>query len=232
MPARLLYFVTDCDSPQFPRAFLNDYYPLVLVQSDFASTDWINWDASGCMVIEMRDPFAAVALLERIRLQWISLPAIMQLPTTGGPPPPIQRFGFSAVIRPGHHPLRLVLLIEALLKQDQAGRPSPWELRQRLGRLTGQERRVLEMSLRGDSSREIADRLNIRYQTVDKYRRNALVRMKAVNLVDLLHQLYLSLGQRLVVPLGQAVEPGRPEEPIVSLADSPSSLSMENQAAG
>ena len=44
-----------------------------------------------------------------------------------------------------------------------------------------------------ETSKEIAEQLNIRYQTVDKYRRNALPRMKAKNLVVLLRQWFRSI---------------------------------------
>lgn len=87
----------------------------------------------------------------------------------------------------------LIAELLSLVEADMTGSPSPFELRKRLGRLSNQERVVLNLSLQGQTSREIAALLEIRSQTVDKYRRNALQRMRANNLVELLRQLYESL---------------------------------------
>ena len=103
------------------------------------------------------------------------------------------QFAFSRTFECGEDISAVRGEMQVALEHDKAGSPSPLEIRQRFGRLANQERRVLDMSLQGKSSKEIARILNIRYQTVDKYRRNALHRMKAKNLILLLRQLFASM---------------------------------------
>lgn len=55
--------------------------------------------------------------------------------------------------------------------------PVDWEARQRLAQLSGRELQVLELIAAGCSTKEIADRLGIRYKTADSHRTHLLKKL-------------------------------------------------------
>jgi FixJ family two-component response regulator len=193
MQNRNLYFVTDDQRPNFPIATAANYFQIIVLPNSLGALDWFDWNNSGCLVCESPNPSFAISMVRYLRRHWINLPTVLYS-VTHGKPMPITGFPeFARVF--GRVPSDGLLINELihLARTDETGTPSPLELRQRFGKLGNQERKVLNLSLQGETSKEIAEQLNIRYQTVDKYRRNALQRMKAKNLVVLLRQWFRSI---------------------------------------
>lgn len=159
-----------------------------LVASTWDLTDrWFDWSRPSCFIFAFCDPNRSREFFNFLRDCWINAPTVLLCPDDFKPKDYCY-FGFSAIVAEGNAEAGNV--ISQLIEQDQTGNPSPFELRLRFGRLGRQERRVLMLSLQGLSSKEIAEEMDIRYQTVDKYRRNALTRMRAKNLVVLQRQLF------------------------------------------
>lgn len=214
MISRFLYFVTDCDSPIFPLSAIARHFQVVSIPNSLDDMYWFNWEASGCLVFEFQYLESAIHLLDQIRSEWISIPAVFFDPNpdsllSGYPSAGYRTATFTSVLTADSNIPELVVQLEGLINRDRVGHPSPLEIRQRFGSLANQERKVLQLSLDGLTSKEIARRIGIRSQTVDKYKRNALVRMKARNLMTLLRQLFQSLSQRFE---GDHVDVANPDE--------------------
>ena len=200
MSSRILYFVTDCDFPRFPLTAISRQFRLVSIPPEFSNSDWFNWEASGCLVFECIEWSTAISLLEFIRSQWISLPSALFGSGVTHSTAETRTAGFSAVFQETVEVSSLADELKLMMDIDHQGDPSPLEIRQRFGRLANQERKVLQLSLEGLTSKEIALQLGIRSQTVDKYKRNGLARMKTRNMTLLLRQLYQSMGHRSLRP--------------------------------
>ena len=193
MQTKKLYFVTDYQEPEFPIVTAEQYFKVKILSRVTDDFSWFDWNSCGCLVCETQNHGFAVSMVNALRMRWINLPTVWLSRRNGGL---MHRtcFGpFSRVFVGGTNGQLLIRELIDLAGTDEIGTPSPLELRKRFGRLGNQERRVLTLSLQGQTSKEIAAKLGIRYQTVDKYRRNALQRMKAKNLVVLLRRLFGSI---------------------------------------
>ena len=193
MKIRNLYFVTDTEHPLFPFSAAEKRYQLIAVPDDPENQNWFDWERSGCLVCESQSPEFISSVLEKIRAQWISVPTLLFCATDLKEILDVPTSKFTSVLSADFSADSIISKLDEIVDQDDIGDPSPLELRRRFARLANQERRVLKLSLKGQTSKEIAAKLAIRYQTVDKYKRNALHRMKAKNLIVLMRQLYSAM---------------------------------------
>ena len=194
MTPRNLYFATNCEHPEFPLSAAAKHFHPIGIPREPDDQSWFDWEKPGCLVCESQDSGYISRLLQQIRSSWISVPTVLFCPTELKDIPEIQTSGFSLVISAEFDADFIMQKLIETVDRDRLGDPSPLQLRRRFGKLANQERRVLKLSLNGQTSKEIASKLEIRYQTVDKYRRNALHRMQAKNLVVLLRQLYSAMN--------------------------------------
>jgi len=88
----------------------------------------------------------------------------------------------------------LMARVYAALRLDEgrrADRTQAEQARLRLERLTGREREVLTLLLRGRSNKQVAKELRVSPRTAEVHRRNILLKTQTVNLleIDKLHRL-------------------------------------------
>ena len=194
MKNRILYFVSDGAKPEFPLSAAEKHFQVVAVPDDPENQNWFDWEKSGCLVCEPKSSNFISSVLQKIREQWISVPTVLFCATDLKAILDVQTSEFTAVLSADFDADSIFEKIGEVIKKDSQGDPSPLELRRRFAKLANQERRVLKLSLRGQTSKEIAEILDIRYQTVDKYKRNALHRMKARNIIVLMRELYRAMN--------------------------------------
>lgn len=198
MAIRKLYVLSDYEPSALSQQLVESSVPfssettLTSIHADQVSTNWFDWNETACILLEPSTAKVCQQAIAYLRSVWISAPLILIAP------PEMFRdailpHGVFRLLPPTNDISSVVAQIEAAFKHDNLGEPSPAELRLRYGRLGNQERRVLNMSLTGMTSKEIGELIGIRYQTVDKYRRNALCRMKSKNVIVLLNQLFQTI---------------------------------------
>jgi FixJ family two-component response regulator len=84
---------------------------------------------------------------------------------------------------------QLLDAINEALRRDALRRTDPLAasgLAERVERLTSREREVLELALKGDSSKTIARRLGISHRTVELHRSHLLEKLEVASITDLL----------------------------------------------
>jgi len=84
---------------------------------------------------------------------------------------------------------QLLDAINAALRRDAAERvvaPVPDALADRLATLTAREREVMELALKGLSSKAIANKLSISYRTVEQHRSRLLEKFGVGSMTELL----------------------------------------------
>lgn len=98
--------------------------------------------------------------------------------------------------------------VRAACDRDRNGNLSPLSIRRRLASLTSREREVVDYCIEGASTKSIARRLCVTYQTIDKHRKRALRKMEVDSTVALLKVLtqasHKSLGFQGIASLRSA----------------------------
>ena len=160
-------------------------------------------DAHACVLLDVRMPgLGGLAVQEEMRRRGIELPVIF---VSGHADVPIVIRAFKAgavdfIEKPYNEQLLLDSVQQALSSRErqQASRSGQGELAQRLAALTPRERDVFLPLVRGYTSREVAEQLNISVKTVDLYRARVMKRMQAGTLPDLVG---MAIAAGLVDPL-------------------------------
>lgn len=161
----------------------------------------------GCLLFDAESIVnQANNLLPALAARWFSLPMIVVVE----PQNVLKVIELTDVANFNIHvltedPSVLANQLEAAFRRDQIGEVSPRNVRRGLANLGAQERRVLDMTIDGLTSKAIASRMKLRYQTIDKYRRMIWRKMDVSNAVELLHRIYgaASLDVRRVRELSQ-----------------------------
>ncbi len=159
--------------------------------------------AHACVLLDVRMPgLGGLAVQEEMRRRGIELPVIF---VSGHADVPIVIRAFKAgavdfIEKPYNEQLLLDSVQQALSSRErqQASRSGQGELAQRLAALTPRERDVFLPLVRGYTSREVAEQLNISVKTVDLYRARVMKRMQAGTLPDLVG---MAIAAGLVDPL-------------------------------
>ncbi|MFZ5960405.1 response regulator transcription factor [Pseudomonas knackmussii] len=160
-------------------------------------------DTHGCVLLDVRMPgLGGLAVQEEMRRRGIELPVIF---VSGHADVPIVIRAFRAgavdfVEKPYNEQLLLDSVQQALSSRERqhASRFGLGELEARLAALTPRERDVFLPLVRGYTSREVAEQLEISVKTVDLYRARVMKRMQAATLPDLVG---MAIAAGLVDPL-------------------------------
>jgi len=146
--------------------------------------------ANACVLLDVRMPgMGGLNVQEEMRARGMELPVIF---VSGHADVPIVVRAFKAgavdfIEKPYNEQLLLDSVQQALDRQAPKPQVDPrlQGLQQRLASLTPRERDVLLPLVRGYTSREVAEQLQISIKTVDLYRSRVMKRMQAETLADL-----------------------------------------------
>ena len=160
-------------------------------------------DAHACVLLDVRMPgLGGLAVQEEMRRRGLELPVIF---VSGHADVPIVIRAFKAgavdfIEKPYNEQLLLDSVQQALSSREhqRASRSGLGELEERLAALTPRERDVFLPLVRGYTSREVAEQLDISVKTVDLYRARVMKRMQAGTLSDLVG---MAIAAGLVDPL-------------------------------
>ena len=147
--------------------------------SAFAFLDSFQPRHSGCLVLDVRmAAMSGLALQERLNELGFKIPVIM-LTGHGDVPMAVQAMKAGAVdfIQKPYRDQALLDSINAALVLDAAARHSSSvaeSLKHQLATLTEREREVLNQTLTGSTSKEIARELSVSPRTVEAHRQNLL----------------------------------------------------------
>ena len=160
-------------------------------------------DSHACVLLDVRMPgLGGLAVQEEMRRRGLELPVIF---VSGHADVPIVIRAFKAgavdfIEKPYNEQLLLDSVQQALSSRESqhASRSELDELEERLAALTPRERDVFLPLVRGYTSREVAEQLDISVKTVDLYRARVMKRMQAGTLSDLVG---MAIAAELVDPL-------------------------------
>ncbi|WP_448683833.1 response regulator transcription factor [Pseudomonas nicosulfuronedens] len=160
-------------------------------------------DAHACVLLDVRMPgLGGLAVQEEMHRRGLELPVIF---VSGHADVPIVIRAFKAgavdfIEKPYNEQLLLDSVQQALSSRERqyASRSGLGELEERLAALTPRERDVFLPLVRGYTSREVAEQLEISVKTVDLYRARVMKRMQAGTLSDLVG---MAIAAGLVDPL-------------------------------
>ena len=150
----------------------------------------------GCVVLDVRLPeLSGTEVQRKLREQGTSIPVII---ITGYADVPVaveamKRGAVDFLVKPFSNQVLLSLVqkcvdLDAKQRQDDAAR------REYVGRyenLTTRERDVLQLMLRGNSNKEIANGLGISIKTVEAHRSNVMQKMEAPSFAELVESATL-----------------------------------------
>jgi two-component system, LuxR family, response regulator FixJ len=146
--------------------------------------------AGGCVVTDVRMPgMSGIDLLKRLRELKNAIPVIV-VTGHGDVPLAVEAMKCGAadfLEKPFDDDLLLAAVRSALSEQvsDQEHRAIRSAIEQRLARLSGRERQVLDGLVAGHPNKTIAFSLGISPRTIEIYRANVMTKMEASSLSDL-----------------------------------------------
>ena len=91
-------------------------------------------------------------------------------------------------------------------EESRAKRAYQRELRERIGRLTESERKVMDLVVAGLQNKSIAKRLDVSVRTVENRRREVFAKMQSVSVAELVRQV-IAAGVGEVVPNSSSLVP-------------------------
>ncbi len=146
--------------------------------------------AGSCIVTDVRMPGrSGIELVEEMKRRGASVPVIV---ITGHADVPLAIQAMHAGVtdfieKPFDDDVMLAAIHKALAAQagDGAAQAERQQLINRIGRLSGREREVMEGLARGAANKVIAFDLGISARTVEVYRANVMLKMQAKTLSDL-----------------------------------------------
>ncbi len=97
--------------------------------------------------------------------------------------------GAHSILRNTNDPEKVRNAIRNACFSDSGHDLSPLAIRLRINNLTSKEKQVAWLSLRGKTTKSISSELDVCHQTVDKHKKRALSKLKALSIVDLMNML-------------------------------------------
>lgn len=153
--------------------------------------------APGCLVLDVRLRDAnGVDLISELRERGLTLPIIV-ITAYGDVPTASKAFRRGAIdfLEKPVSPRKLIERIREALEIDDRSREAAAKgvaVMRRLELLTPRERDVHDLLLKGRSSKQIADALNLSVRTVEGYRREVFRKMQVVSAADLIRSHFLA----------------------------------------
>jgi FixJ family two-component response regulator len=148
----------------------------------------------GCLVLDVRmAKMSGLILQQRLNVLGATIPVIV-LTGHGDVPMAVQAMRSGAVdfIQKPYREQTLLDSINAALSLDAAARRSSSaadDLEQRLAALTEREREVINQTLSGSTSKEIARKLGVSPRTIDAHRQNLLRKLGIGTVKELMGRL-------------------------------------------
>lgn len=145
----------------------------------------------GCLVLDVRMAhMSGIALQARLKEMGARIPIVF-ISGHGDIAIAVNAIKDGAVdfVQKPYHEQQLLDAINAALRRDAAQRvaaPLPDALADRLVALTGREREVMELALKGLPSKAIANKLSISYRTVEQHRSRVLEKLGVGSMTELL----------------------------------------------
>ena len=157
--------------------------------------DECEFDARGCVIVDIRMPVTnGLELLQRMQTTGHTLPVLV-LTSYGDVPTAVRAMKGGAVdfLEKPIGEQALLERIQEAMQRDAAREQThgaEQAVRQRLQSLTKREREVLNLVVRGLSSKETAERLGISYKTIAAHRARILKKMDCHNVRQLIRFCY------------------------------------------
>lgn len=151
----------------------------------------------GCLVLDVRlRESNGVDLIGELQKRGYALPIIM-ITAYGDVPTAARAFrgGVLDFMEKPVSPRKLLERVREALEIDRRAREAAANLTavsQRLSRLTPRERAVHDLLLTGQSSKQIAEKLNLSVRTVEGYRREVFRKMEVASAADLIRKHFLA----------------------------------------
>lgn len=148
-------------------------------------------ERAGCLVLDVRMAhMSGTALQARLKEMGARIPIVF-ISGHGDIAMAVNAIKEGAVdfVQKPYREQQLLDAINAALRRDAAERvvaPVPDALADRLATLTAREREVMELALKGLSSKAIANKLSISYRTVEQHRSRLLEKFGVGSMTELL----------------------------------------------
>ena len=148
-------------------------------------------ERAGCLVLDVRMAhMSGTALQARLKEMGARIPIVF-ISGHGDIALAVNAIKEGAVdfVQKPYREQQLLDAINAALRRDAAERvvaPVPNALADRLATLTAREREVMELALKGLSSKAIANKLSISYRTVEQHRSRLLEKLGVGSVTELL----------------------------------------------
>lgn len=190
-------FIVD-DDPDVRRSVSLLVRSIGLVEESFPTAQEFleHYDPAkpGCLVLDIRMPGMSGLELQKALHSAETVPPIIFITAHGEIPCASQALRGGAVdfIQKPFSPQTLLERVrEAVQKDHERRRKSAMarSIRERIKRLTDREREIMDLLSRGDSTKQIAQRLSISPKTVDNHRAKVLEKMNVDNPTQLAHLL-------------------------------------------
>ena len=186
-------FIVDDD--QAVRRFLSGLIKSIGLQVETFATaqeflDAYELDRPGCLLLDIRMPgMSGLELQNELVKRAFGLPIII-LTGHGDVQVAVHAMKAGAVDfieKPFNNELLLDRIQKAVAESVNAGsaRIKRQDIAGRMARLTPRERQVLDLVVRGDTNKGVARRLDISERTVEIHRSNAMSKMQAKSLAEL-----------------------------------------------
>ena len=148
----------------------------------------------GCLVLDIRMPGMSGLELQKALNAAEAMPPIIFITAHGEIPCASQALRDGAVdfIQKPFSPQTLLERIREAVGRDQEHRRKRTlarSIQERIARLTDREREIMELLSKGESTKQIAQRLSISPKTVDNHRAKVLEKMNVDNPTQLAHLL-------------------------------------------
>ncbi len=152
--------------------------------------DACNADTHGCVILDVKMPgMDGTMLQEELNRRSIKLPIIF-LSGQGTIPVTVRAIKAGAVdfLTKPVDGTELLACVRAALKADSLAHEQDADRQStvsRLSTLTDREREIMQLTIEGHTSKEIARQLDISYRTVESHRAHILRKTGAANLIEL-----------------------------------------------
>lgn len=145
---------------------------------------------AGCLVLDIRMPGMSGLELQKLSNSDFVLPPIIFVSAHGDIPLAIQALRAGAIdfFQKPFSPQALLERIREAIEIDQENRRQralQEQVQQRTAQLTEREREIMGFLVRGDSTKQVAQRLSISPKTVDNHRARILEKMRVDNTTQL-----------------------------------------------
>ncbi len=158
--------------------------------------DSVDPRTDGCAIVDILMPImSGTELLRELQRKKVYFPVIM-LTAHADVPVAVEsmRLGALNFLQKNCHEQEIIDCVHNALKASrtiQSDCRSEIKLQKLLDRLTNREIEVMELVVKGNTSRQVADQLDIAVKTVDAHRANMMKKLNVNNVAELIHKVIM-----------------------------------------